>query len=120
MEHNLIVTRFSRGRGPLKGDGTLYGTKATCACGGLVAKTNEFPPSRGGNQWAKRQFQDHVASITPERELELLREKLARSSERLANYARQDYAGPGGLERWAAEVADLSARVIAAMKSLEA
>ena len=96
MERHLIsVGRVSRGRGALKGAGTLYGTRVTCSCGTLDQAINQAP-SAGGRAAAKRVFDHHVAAVTPERDVEILRNRIARAGRDLASGA--DFLSPGGLD----------------------
>lgn len=105
MKRHIISTgRVSRGRGALKGAGTLYGTRVTCSCGTLNSTINQAP-SAGGKASAKRAFDAHVAAITPARDVEILRDRIARAGRALADGA--DYLSPGGIERHAEQIGEL-------------
>lgn len=103
MEHTVTVSRFTRGRGALKGSGTLYGTEAGCSCRDWTARNNSCTPSQGGKAWAKSAHEAHLAKVTLERDIEIQRAQLERMARGLAD-AMADYTSARGIEYRMAEM----------------
>lgn len=61
LEHRTMSGRSSRGRGPLKGGGTVYATDVRCACG-EKARFN-MAPSAGGTRAVRDWEAEHFAAV---------------------------------------------------------
>lgn len=118
MQHTVTVSRYTRGRGALKGSGTLYGTEAGCSCRDWTARNNDYTPSRGGKSWAKHAHEAHLATVTLERDIEIQREQLERMARGLADMLA-DYTSVRGIEYRMAEMNQKSESLLADLKAAE-
>lgn len=116
MEHTVTVSRFTRGRGAIKGSGTLYGTEAGCSCRDWTARNNSCTPSQGGKSWAKSAHEAHLAKVTLERDIEIQRAQLERMARGLAD-AMADYTSERGIEYRMAEMNQKAESLLADLKA---
>lgn len=120
MKHILTTSRFQLGRGALAGSGMTYGTSARCSCGDWKDRVN-CAPSQGGSKTMKAHFEvDHLPTVTLERDVEILRERLAFAGEQLARWIREGHVTAMSTERAVLTVQQAHEDLVADEKALAA